>query len=67
MSVYLLRYILCLYKILSWADLEGGLRGLQPPPNGQSHSIKYSATDVPSHADAMIYIAKGLVVVVVMF
>ena len=47
----------------------GRFRGLQLPlpPNGQSHSIKYSTIDVLSHADALIYIAKNLVVVVVMF
>ena len=50
----------------------GGFRGgvqrvATPPPNGQSHSIKYSTTDVLSLADALIYIAKNLVIVVVMF
>ena len=30
-----------------------------------THSIKCSATDVLNHADALIYIAKSLVVVVV--
>ena len=48
------------------ADLGGGgFRGLQPPPNGQSHSIKCSTTDVLRYAQALIYIAKSLVVVVV--
>ena len=50
----------------AWADLGGGGR-VAIPPNGQSHSIKYSTTDVLSHADALIYIAKSLVIVVVMF
>ena len=45
----------------------GGSVGCNAPPNGQSHSIKYSTTDVLSHADALIYIAKTLVIVVVMF
>ena len=39
----------------------GGVSGVATPPNGQSHS----ATDVLSHADALIYMAKSLVVVVV--
>ena len=39
----------------------GGLRGLQPP-NDQSHS---STTNVLRYAQALIYIAKSLVVVVV--
>ena len=45
----------------------GGVQGVAtpPPPNGQSHSINYSAADVLSHADALIYLAKSLVVVVV--
>ena len=52
-----------------WADLEGGLLGLQPPPPKwpESPYIKYSTTDVLSIADTLIYIAKSLVIVVVMF
>ena len=48
---------------------RGGVQGVATPPNGQNHSIKYSAIDVLSHADALIdlRIAKGLVVVVVIF
>ena len=42
----------------------GGFRGLQLP---QMASIKYSTTDVLSLADELIYIAKSLVIVVVMF
>ena len=49
-------------SFLSWADLEG-VQGVATPLN--SHSIKYSAVDVLSQADTLIYIAKGLVVVVV--
>ena len=47
----------------------GGSRGCNPPPppppNGQSHSIKCSTTNVLRYAQALIYIAKSLVVVVV--
>ena len=54
----------------------GGSRGgsgLQPPPPPppppkmvwQSYSIECSVIDVPSHARALIYIVKSLVVVVV--
>ena len=39
----------------------GGVSGVATPPNGQSHSIKCSTTDVLSHANALIYIAKCLV------
>ena len=46
------------------ADLEGG-GGSGAPPNGQSHSIKCSTTNVLRYAQALIYIAKSLVVVVV--
>ena len=47
---------------------RGGVQGVATPPNGQSHTvIKCSAIDVLSHADALIYIAMSLVVVVVMF
>ena len=48
----------------------GGFRGVQgvaTPPNGLSHSIKCNITEVLSHAEALVYIAKNLVVVVVMF
>ena len=37
----------------------GGFLGLQP---GQKHSIEYSTTEVPSHAGALVCIAKSLVV-----
>ena len=47
------------------ADLGGGVQGVATPPNGQSHSIKYSTTNVLRYAQALIYIAKSLVVVVV--
>ena len=40
---------------------SGGLTS----PDGQSHSIKCSTTDVLSHAYALIYTTKSLVVVVV--
>ena len=44
----------------------GGVQGVAtPPPNGQSHSIKCSTTNVLRYAQALIYIAKSLVVVVV--
>ena len=46
---------------------RGGVSGVVTPPNSQSHSIKYSTTDVLGHADALICIAKCLVVVVVRF
>ena len=47
----------------SGADLGGGgFRGLQPP---QMISIKCSTTNVLRYAQALIYIAKSLVVVVV--
>ena len=49
------------------ADLEGGASGVATPPNGHSCNIKCSTTDVLSHGDAMIYIAKRLVVVLVKF
>ena len=47
---------------------RGGVSGVATPPphpNGQKYSIEYSTTEVPSHAGALIYIAKSLVVVVV--
>ena len=43
----------------------GGVQGVATPPNGQSHSIKCSTTNVLRYAQALIYIAKSLVVVVV--
>ena len=46
------------------ADLGGGVQGVATPPNGQSHSIKCSTTNVLRYAQALIYIAKSLVVVV---
>ena len=47
------------------ADLGGGFRGVATPPNGQSHSIKCSTANVLRYAQALVYIAKSLVVVVV--
>ena len=52
---------------------RGGFRGggvsegcnPPPPPNGQSHCIKCSTTNVLRYAQALIYTAKSLVVVVV--
>ena len=44
---------------------RGGGSGDCNPPNGQSHSIKCSTTNVLRYAQALIYIAKSLVVVVV--
>ena len=45
---------------------RGGIQGVATPPNaGQSHSIKCSTTNVLRYAQALIYIAKSLVVVVV--
>ena len=46
------------------ADL-GGVQGVATPPNGQSHSIKYSTANVLRYAQALVCIAKSLVVVVV--
>ena len=44
----------------------GGFRGLQPPPPKWSESqYKISTTNVLRYAQALIYIAKSLVVVVV--
>ena len=43
----------------------GGIQGVATPPNGQSHSIKWSTTNVLRYAQALIYITKSLVVVVV--
>ena len=60
-------HIHCSSTISSWADLGGGVSGVATPPNGQSHSIKCSTTDVLSHANTLIYIAKCLVIVVVKF
>ena len=42
----------------SGADPEGGFWGCNPP-NGQSYNIKCSTTDVLSHGDALIYLAKS--------
>ena len=50
---------------IAGADLGGGSGGCNPPPNGQNHSIKCSTTNVLRYAQALIYIAKSLVVVVV--
>ena len=33
------------------------------PQNGQKYSTEYSIIEVPSHAGALIYIAKSLAVV----
>ena len=44
---------------------RGGVQGVATPPNGQSHSIKCSTTNVLRYAQALIYIARSLVVVVV--
>ena len=50
------------------ADPEGGVSGVATPPNpGQSYNVKCSTTDVLSHGDALIYLAKRLVVVVAKF
>ena len=46
---------------------RGGVSGVATPPNGQSYNIKCSTTDVLSHGDALIYLAKRLVVVVAKF
>ena len=45
----------------------GGFQGVATPQNGQSYSKKYSTTDELSHADALIYITKSLLIVVVTF
>ena len=52
------------YMPLTWADLGKGFWGCNPHKwsEGQSYS---SVVVVPSHARALIYIAKSLVVVVV--
>ena len=42
---------------------RGGVSGVATPPNGQSHSKKYSTTDVLSHAEALIYQVLTYVVV----
>ena len=57
-----------LLQVLSTrADLGrgGGLRGAATSLNGKNHNTKCSTTDVLSHTDALIYIGKSLVVVVV--
>ena len=59
--------------VATGADLGGGGGGgggsggcnPPPPPNGQSHSIKCSTANVLRYAQALVYIAKSLVVVVV--
>ena len=47
------------------ADLGEGVQGVATPPNGQSHGIKCSTTNMRRYAQALTYIAKSLVVVVV--
>ena len=56
----------CKSLMYAGADLGGGggVQGVATPPNGQSHSIKCSTTNVLRYAQALIYIAKSLVVVV---
>ena len=51
--------------VFAGVDLGGVVQGVATPPNGQSHSIKYSTTNVLRYAQALIYIAKNSVVVVV--
>ena len=46
---------------------RGGVSGVATPPSGQSCNIKCSTTDVLSHEDELIYLAKRLVVVVAKF
>ena len=51
-----------------WVDLGGGgVQGVATPspPNSQNHSAKCSATYVLMYVEALIHIAKRLVVVVV--
>ena len=43
----------------------GGGSGAATLPNGKGHNIKCSTADVLSYANALIYIAKCLVVVIV--
>ena len=45
---------------LGWGGMDSG--GCNLPPNGQSHSIRCSTTNVLRYAQALIYIAKSLVV-----
>ena len=52
-------------EIPCMGGFRGGVQGVATPPNGQSHTMKYSAINVFSRAGALIYIAKRLVVVVV--
>ena len=52
-------------SVWSGADLGGGFRGLQPPPPPPQWSESQYTTDVLRYAQALIYIAKSLVVVVV--
>ena len=67
--MYLITSVLCGISGLyysSRADLGGGGdSGGCNSPNGQSHSIKCSTTNVHRYAQALIYIVKSLVVVVV--
>ena len=57
--------VVCLAKPQSRGGFRGGVQGVATPPNGQSHSVKCSTTNVLRYAQALIYIAKSLVVVVV--
>ena len=58
--------VVCLAKPQSRGGFRGGGgSGGCNPPNGQSHSVKCSTTNVLRYAQALIYIAKSLVVVVV--
>ena len=50
---------------MAGADLGGGFQGVATTPKLMvSHSIKCSTTNVLRYAQALIYIAKSLVVVV---
>ena len=55
------------YGIISWADLGGGGRGIATPQMAYCMAKYISTTDVLSHADTLIYIAKSLVIAVVVF
>ena len=57
--------MILLLLIAPGADLGGGVQGVATPPNGQSHSIKCSTANVLRYAQALVYIAKSLMVVVV--
>ena len=55
--------LITIYQYIQARDgFGGGGSGGCNPPNGQSHSIKCSTT---RYAQALIYIAKSLVVIVV--